>query len=315
MQRIVVVGPGALGCLFAGLLSRTAEVWLLDHDPVRAERILNQGGIFCEGAEKWNARVPVTAKTEDVGTADLVILCTKSFHTAEALIHVTPVIGEHTVVLTVQNGIGNVEFIEKVVGKDRTFAGVTHQAVTLVGEGRIRHAFDGVTVIGALSKDPGENLGKIKKLFKDSGISVKTSENIEGILWSKLIVNVGINALSGLTRLENGYLLEYEGAKEVMIAAVQEAVAIAKRKHIVLLYDDPVEAVLKACHEFRHNRSSMLQDVLKKKRTEIVQMNGIIVEEARKYKIAAPVNETLYYLVKTIEQTYALQAGKSRNKD
>lgn len=310
MQRIVVVGPGALGCLFAGLLSRKAEVWLLDHDPARAERILNQGGIFCEGIDKWKAKVPVTANTRDIGTADLVILCTKSFHTGEALMHVKPVIGEHTAVLSVQNGIGNVELIEKVFGKERTFAGVTHQAAILKSEGKIQHAFDGPTIIGSISKKSSNDLKKIKNLLSKAGISVKVSENISGLLWSKLIVNVGINALSAITRLENGHLLECEGAKDLMKAAVEEAAKVAKRKRIQLLYKDPVKQVLKACHEFRHNRSSMLQDVLKKKQTEIDYMNGVIIEEARKYKIAVPVNETLCRLVKTIEQTYSLQAGK-----
>ncbi|HSV43977.1 MAG TPA: 2-dehydropantoate 2-reductase [Candidatus Bathyarchaeia archaeon] len=307
MQRIVVVGPGALGCLFAGLLSRIAEVWLLDHDPARAERILNQGGIFCEGLATWNAKVPVTANTADIGTADLVILCTKSFHTGEALMHVRPVIGEHTAVLSVQNGIGNVEFIEKMVGPQRAFAGVTHQAAVLLSEGKIRQAFDGPTIIGCLSRETSTDISKIKKLFTKAGISIKVSENISGLLWSKLIMSVGINALSAITRLENGYLLANAETKELIKAAVEEAAKVAKRKRITLLYPDPVKAVLKACHEFRHNRSSMLQDVLKKKPTEIDYMNGIIVAEGKKYKIATPVNETLCRLVKAIEQSYALR--------
>lgn len=307
MQRIVVVGPGALGCLFSGLLSRIGEVWLLDHDPARAERILNQGGIFCEGIDKWTAKVPVTANTQDIGTADLVILCTKSFHTGEALMHAKPVIGEHTAVLSVQNGIGNIELIENVVGKEKTFAGITHQAVILKGEGKIQHVFDGPTVIGSISETPSDDLKKIEALLNRAEISVKVSENISGLLWSKLIVNVGVNALSAITHLENGYLLEYEGTKDLMIAAVEEAVKVAECKGIQLLYQDPVKEVLTACHEFRHNRSSMLQDVLKRKQTEIDYMNGVIVAEAKKYKVDVPVNETLCRLVKTIEQSYSLR--------
>lgn len=307
MQRIVVVGPGALGCLFAGHLSREAEVWLLDHDPARAERIVSQGGIFSEGIEKWKVKVPVTARPEDIGIADLVVLCTKSFHTAEALMHARPVMGEHTAVLSVQNGVENIDLIEKMVGKERAFAGVTHQAAILKGEGRVQHTFNGPTVIGALAGEKSKDLMKIRRLFKASGMKAKISDNINGLLWSKLIVNVGINALSAITRLENGILLQQEGAQALMDAAVKEAVKVARRKRITLLYPDPVKTVRKACHEFRYNRSSMLQDVLKGKQTEIDYMNGVIVKEARKYKIAVPVNETLCRLVKTIEQTYSVQ--------
>ncbi len=309
MKRIVVVGPGAIGCLFAGLLSRQAEVWLLDHDPARAERLMAQGGIFCTGIDTWNARVPVTTDTRDIGIADLVIVCTKAFHTSEALANAKAVIGRDTAVLSVQNGIGNVDLIAKSVGPERTFAGATHQAAILISEGRIHHTFDGPTVIGSLLKDPPHHLKKIKMVLAQSGISVKVSHNINGLLWSKLIINVGINAVSALTRLQNGHLLEDDDAKAVMRAAVDEAAAVARRKRIRLLYQDPIKHVFQACKRFELNRSSMLQDVVNKKRTEIDFINGVIVDEAKKYKVAVPVNKTLCRLVKVIEQSYSLQAG------
>jgi len=307
MQRVVVVGPGALGCLFAGMLSRQAEVWLLDHDPVRAGRIMDQGGIHCEGLATWNAKVPVTANPADIGTADLVIISTKSFHTSEALAHAGPLIGEHTAVLSLQNGIGNIDVILRSVGKDRAFCGVTHQAAILKGDGRIYQAAGGATVIGSMAGNKAEGLRKIKRLFSAAGIRVKVSEDIRGFLWSKLIVNVGINALSAVTRLKNGALLEFGDSVQLMDEAVDEAVKVAKRKRIPLLYQDPVQAVQKACREFRHNQSSMLQDILKQKPTEIDEINGVIVAEARKYKIPVPVNQTLCRLVKVLEQSYALQ--------
>jgi len=311
MQRIVVVGPGALGCLFAGMLSRQAEVWLLDHDPVRAGRIVDQGGIYCDGVESWNAKVPVTANPADIGTADLVVICTKSFHTLEALGHADPVIGEHTAVLSLQNGIGNINMIQSHVGKDRAFCGVTHQAAILKSAGKIYQAAGGITVVGSVSGTKPESLRKIRRLFSAAGIRVKVSENIQGFLWSKLMVNVGINALSALTRLKNGGLLEFEESIQMMEAAVAEAVKVARRKRITLLYADPVKAVKKACREFCRNQSSMLQDVLQQKPTEIDYLNGVIVEEAKKYRIAVPVNQTLCRLVKVLEQSYALQEKRS----
>src|SRR6185503_17334102 len=109
-MRIVVVGPSALGCLLAGLLSKKAEVWLLDRDPVRAERIIKNNGISCQGVSgKWQAAIPVTAKPQDIGETDLVIICTKAYHTKEAILHAKSLVKKTTAVLTLQNGLGNAE--------------------------------------------------------------------------------------------------------------------------------------------------------------------------------------------------------------
>lgn len=130
------------------------------------------------------------------------------------------------------------------------------------------------------------------------------SRDIKSLAWSKLIINVGINALTAITRLPNGKLIEFEGTKRILRDAVTEATRIAKRKRIKLIYDDPLAKVEAVCESTAANISSMLQDVLRKKHTEIDFINGVIVRLGQELGIAVPINKLLVDLVKTIESSY-----------
>ena len=139
---------------------------------------------------------------------------------------------------------------------------------------------------------------------------MRISKDIKALLWSKLIINAGINALTALTRLNNGKLTEFEGTRRIMREAVTEAIRIAKRKRIKLIYDDPLAKVEAVCEATAGNVSSMLQDVLRKKRTEIDFINGVIVRQAQELGIPVSVNAMLLDLVKTIETSYNLVVNK-----
>lgn len=305
-MRIAVIGPGALGCLLSGLLSKKAEVWLLDKDPKRADRIMANGGIFCEGVlGKWQAKVPVTASAADIGSADLVIICVKSYDTKNALVKAKDIIKEKTAVLTLQNGLGNVEVISEVVSPENVFAGSTNHGVTLAGEGRIIHAGEGQTVVGNLEGTTPVVLKQIREVFNDSKIETKVTRDIKNVLWSKLVINGGINALSAVTGLKNGQLIEFESTAELLRLAVTEAVKVAKKSRAKLLYDDALAKVEAVCEATAANTSSMLQDVLNKKRTEIDFINGVIVRQGRSAGIPTPINFTLVHLIKAIEFSYS----------
>ena len=304
-MRIVVVGPGALGCLLAGLLSKKAEVWLLDRDPARAERIVKNNGIACQGVSgKWHAEIPVTAKSADIGETDLVIICTKAYHTKEAILHAKPLVKKATVVLTLQNGLGNAEIISEVVGDENVLAGSTQQGVTLIGEGKIEHTGEGETVLGHLNGKNPVALRHVREVFNKAKIKTTISQNMKGVVWSKLVMNAGINALSAITRLKNGQLLEHDETAELLRAAVTEAVHVAKKKRIKLIYDDPLAKVEAVCEATAGNLSSMLQDVLAKRRTEVDFINGVVVRQGKSSGVPTPINFTLYNLVKTMESSY-----------
>ena len=306
-MKIVIVGPGAMGCLFAAFLSKSKEeVWILDKNKERSSKI-NQQGIIVEGISgNWQAPIKVTAEPREIDSADLIIICAKSYDTKEAVMHCRSLVKEDSQVLTLQNGIGNIEIIGEVVGMDKVVGGVTNLGATLLDIGKVRYAGRGETVIGRIDGKIPVELRSTREVFNKSGIEARISRDIKGLLWSKLIINVGINALTAVTRLNNGRLVEFEGTRRILREAVTEATRIAKRKRIKLIYDDPLAKVEAVCEATATNVSSMLQDVLRKKRTEIDFINGVIVRQGQELGIPTLVNSILLDLVKTIEASYNL---------
>ena len=308
---MVIVGPGAMGCLFAAFLAKSKEeIWLLDKLQDRAERI-NQNGITVEGISgDWKAGVKATAEPKDINQADLIIICVKSYDTKEAIINAKSLIGRNTKILTLQNGIGNIEIISEVAGSEKVIGGVTNLGATFIDAGKVRHAGRGETVVGRIDGKIPVEMRSIREIFNKVGLETRISRDIKGLLWSKLIINVGINALTAITRLNNGRLIEFEGTRKILREAVTEAVKIAKRKRIKLIYDDPLAKVEAVCEATATNVSSMLQDVLRRKRTEIDFINGVVVRQGQELGIPVPINSILVDLVKTIEASYSLAVQK-----
>ena len=307
-MRIAIVGPGAIGSLFAAYLSKSKnEIWLLDKDNKRAKK-LNDNGIKITGVSgNWQAKVNTTANPKDIQTAELVIICVKAYNTKAAINHAKSLCDKDTMILTLQNGVGNTEIIAEAVGAEKVICGVTNLGATSLDSGVVRHAGIGETVIGRMDSKTPVLLRSIRETFNKVGLATKISRDIKGILWSKLIINVGINALTAITHLNNGRLIEFEGTKNILQTAVKEAIKVARRKRIKLIYDDPLAKVETVCEATATNISSMLQDILKQKRTEIDFINGMIVRQGQSLSIATPVNTVLTHIVKTIEASYKLQ--------
>ncbi len=309
-MKIVVVGPGAMGCLFAAFLAKSKEdVWLLDKNKENAAR-LNESGISLEGLSgSWHIKIKTTASIADIGKCDLILICVKSFNTKSAIELAKPLLSDNTKILTLQNGIGNIEIISEVAGEERVIAGVTNEGATLIDLGKIRHAGRGETIIGTLCGKTPVEMRAIREAFNKAGFETKMTRDIKSLIWSKLIINVGINALSAITRLPNGKLTQFEGTKRILRDAVTEATRIAKRKRIKLVFDDPLAKVEAVCESTSGNLSSMLQDVLRKKRTEVDFINGVVVRLGQELGIEVPTNKFLLDLINTIELTYKQSAG------
>lgn len=306
-MKIAVVGAGALGCLISGLLkSRTREdVWLIDRSAERA-RGIRDGAVRIEGLSgSFCAKLAISGSSKEVGAVDLAIISVKSYATEDACKSIKDLVNDKTHVLTLQNGIGNVQVLNDYFGADKVIAGVTSHGATLLEPGHARHAGKGETIIG---RADGRVLGFVRDaagVLTKAGFETKISRDIDSVIWSKLIINAGINAVSAITRLPNGRLIEHDGARDVMRSSVQEAVKVAKRKRIKLAYDDPIQKVESVCKGTASNISSMLQDVLNKKRTEIDYINGAIARQAKALGIQTPVNDTLTNLVRAIESSYS----------
>ena len=309
-MKIVIIGAGAMGCLFAAFLAKSKEdVWLLDKDEENAAK-LNESGISLEGLSgSWQVKIKAASAIADIGKADLILICVKSFNTKSAAEEIMPLLGRDTKILTLQNGMGNIEIISEIAGEERVIGGVTNEGATLIALGKIRHAGRGETLIGSSSGKTPVEMRAIREIFNKAGFETKMTRDIKSLIWSKLIINVGINALSAITRLPNGKLTEYEGTKRILRDAVTEAARIAKRKRIKLIFDDPLAKVEAVCESTSGNLSSMLQDVLRKKRTEVDFINGVIVRLGQELGIEVPTNKFLLDLINTIESSYKQSAG------
>lgn len=307
-MHFLIVGPGAMGCLFAARLKKAGHVVaLLDHIEKRAD-LINSQGIKVEGIlGEYSVQVPTMAENIPE-IPDVAVICVKANETKKAGEDIKPLIGPKAQVLTLQNGLGNVEILQEIFGKDRVLGGVTAEGATLLGDGHVRHAGQGDTKFGS-EVHIGDALTEIVSAFNDAGFKTQSADNVNSLIWGKLIINVGINSLTAITRLKNGRLPDVGGTMAVMEEAVREAVMVAEAKGIALPYPDPLGRVVEVCRATAGNIASMLQDVMKQGITEVAFINGAIVREGDALSIPTPVNHTLTCLVQAIQETYGERVG------
>jgi 2-dehydropantoate 2-reductase len=305
-MKIVMMGAGAMGGLFGGLLTCSGEeVWLVGNRKEQIDTIRSAGLTFEEKGELQIIPMKATLDAASVGKADLVIFFVKTYDTEGAVSDALVLEKEDTIFLTLQNGLGNEEVICQKIDRKKVMLGVTGHGATLLGPGHIRHAGRGKTFIGELDHRITERASRIAQTFSEAGIETEVSPNIHDQVWEKLLVNVGINALTALTGFKNGQLLNYPEISRLMKKLVFEAAEVAREKGIHL-EKDPVEKVRKVAEATKENRSSMGQDFDRRQRTEIDAINGAIVREAQSLGIPVPFNQVVTDLVKAIEKSFKL---------
>jgi 2-dehydropantoate 2-reductase len=303
-METLIIGAGAMGGLFATLLAPLVPVSLVTTNAEHAETI-NRTGLTLTGMDGQVRRTSARALT-DPGQygrrADLILLCTKARSTAQASEIATQLLAGDGVVLTLQNGLGNLELIQAAVGTPRAAAGITAQAATLLGPGQIRHAGNGPTVLAA-GTGQDKKIATIAALFNQAGIPTSVTDDVDALLWSKLMVNVGINALTAVLRVPNGTLAEIPECESLMAQAVAEAETVARALGVSLPGDAQLERVKKVCAMTSGNQSSMLQDIMNGRPTEIDVINGAVVRKGAEHGIPTPVNTLLTELIKALEAT------------
>jgi 2-dehydropantoate 2-reductase len=302
--KIAIIGAGAMGSLFGSMLSKVSEVSLIDinHDHVEAIR---KNGLKVENMDGSSStfNLMITNRPEELShRVELAIIFTKSCNTRDAAYTARAILDPGGTALTLQNGIGNLEVIQDVLGPENALAGVTSHGGTFLGPGIVRHAGIGPTHIADM---PSKKtlIQNIARIFNAAGIETSLSDNVNSLIWGKLIINVGINALTAICRVPNGVIGKTSECIDIMKDAVSEAVAVADALGVTLPYDDPVAQVKKVCEATAANQASMLQDILKGARTEIGAINGAIVDKAEALEISTPVNRFLYRIIKAIEAT------------
>ncbi len=304
-MKIAIVGAGAMGCLYGAKLSAvpTNEVYLIDVWKEHMDAI-NKKGLLMEenGTLIPYDQVKGTSDANQVGSCDLAIVFVKSTLTSMAVKSNKAVFGSDTVALTLQNGLGNIDLIRDEIGDNNVIAGTTAHGATMLGPGKMRHAGSGKTIIGELDGIQSERIEQIAEVFREAGLETDISDNVLGLVWDKLMVNVGINALTGITKLHNGELLQHPEIEELLETAVSEAHAVASAKGIKLSFNNPIQHTKDVCVATAANKSSMLQDILNHKQTEIDMINGAIVREGVLTGIDTPVNFVLTNLIKFMQK-------------
>ncbi len=301
-MKTVLIGPGAIGCLFAGLLVEAGhDVWLLDKHPERADLIARKGiRIDGIGGDRTIA-VRITTNPREIGETELVFICVKAYDTVSAVQHLISLVGSDTKVFSPQNGLGNAEQIARVVQHDKIFAGITKHGSTLIEPGHIRHAGSGLTTMGSINELGYSRAVDFSAILTQSGIETYAVKDITAVLWSKLIINAAIGPLSALSGLMNGDLPDHAKWGVLLRSLVLEAASVAEKKNIHLSYNDPVEAVIDVCRKTAGNVSSMLQDIRRGRKTEIDAINEIILREAHSLGVSVPVNEDMVKRIHALE--------------
>nr|MDO8098976.1 2-dehydropantoate 2-reductase [Candidatus Njordarchaeota archaeon] len=300
-MRLVVLGAGAIGSLLGGMLSEAgSDVILVGRLPhVKA---IQSKGLHIDGVSgRRTIRVTAREKLSAVGDQVDIVLCTvKAYDTRQAAIDAKPLIGKECLFLCIQNGLNVENEAVEILGANNVARGVTNNGALFVKPGYIKHTGLSDTIIGCPSERWRNRLEKLTNALNAAGLPAKITNDIQEVVWSKVLINVGINAIGAITHLRNGELLRDASLKALMRSAVQEGLKVAQKLGIHF-FEDVVDKTFKVAEATALNKNSMLQDVEKGKRTEIEFINGAIGRTGEKLGIATPINNTLTALVKGLE--------------
>ncbi len=295
-MRIAVLGAGAVGSVVGGLLSPGHEVTLIARRE-HAEAV-TEGGLHITGDIERTFHPSAVTSVDGLPEQELVLITTKAYDTAAAAAQAAPLVGKGTLVMSLQNGLGNDEIMEKAFG-DRAMVGVPILGATYLGPGYVRLAGMGEIIVGHVHGDKGKAI-VVRDVLSNAGMISWAVENIQPKIWMKAIVNASINPITALIREENGSILRSEPLLELSRSACREGARAAQANGVCLGADDPFQIVLEVLRTTAHNRSSMLQDVERSKRTEIDQINGELVRRGEGKGLPMPVNRTLWTLVRSL---------------
>ncbi len=310
-MKIAILGAGSLGCAIGGLLAEGGNEVVLVNRNANFCAVVNANGLTLnDGGTAGTPRIVLVQAIRDVASQpvqkvlfDLIIVLVKSKDTEAVVRSALPWMGDNTVVMSLQNGLGHEEIIASLVGTKRVLAGKTYVGGLMTSPGVVTIGTAGKeTIIGELDGQITPRVVAIGKVFNDASLQTTVSNNIMGAMWDKILVNVATGAITGITRLVYGLMYQVPELEVTACAAVLEAMQVARAKGIAISTTDPIAAWIKAGaglpFEFK---ASMLQSLEKNSVTEIDYINGAVVREGKRLGVPTPVNETLVALIKGIE--------------
>ena len=299
-MKVTLLGTGAMACLMGYRLAPWADVTLLGTWQEAVKAISTRGLLVDDGRGEQTIRLRATTNSGECAASDLLLVLVKAWQTTDAVRRAGAALTDEGLALTLQNGIGNYEVLSALFGAERAAAGATTSGATLVGPGHIRLGGDGALQIGNHPQ-----LAKTLALFQRAGLQVTVGADRDSILWGKLLINAAINPLAALLRVPNGELARRPSARALIEELAREGARVADRSAIALPYADAAARALEVAQATAHNRSSMLQDVERGRRTEIDAINGAIVNQAQRLGLDVPLNRAAWHMVQALEERAA----------
>ena len=303
-MKIAIVGTGATGSVYAGLLASAGhEVWAIDSWREHIEAV-RDGGMHVSGASGDRvATLNATTDPGEVGVVDLVVIATKAHDVEDAARDAAPLLGEQTVVLPIQNGLGSADRVASIVGAERVIAGVIGGfGASIVAPGHVHHYGMELVRLGERGAPVSERVERIAEAWREAGFTVRTYDNVDCLVWEKLICNVAFSGTCAVTGATIGEVIGNVAAWSVATTCATEAYNVARAQGIALEFDDPSDYVREFGLAIAGARPSMLLDVLAGRRSEVDVINGAIPPLAARLGLAAPVNATVSALVRAIQR-------------
>ncbi|MEX2198685.1 MAG: 2-dehydropantoate 2-reductase [Burkholderiales bacterium] len=302
-MKIAIVGCGAMGSVYAGLFASAGhEVWAIDRWAEHVEA-MKKNGLRLEGKSgDRTVKVNATTDTKDAGACDLVILATKAMHVAPAAESVKALLGKDTPVLSIQNGLGGPETAAEILGRERVLVGVVGGfGASMKGPGHAHHNGMELVRLGEFGGPITPRLKQVEAAWSGAGFRVKVFDDIDQLIWEKLICNCAYSGPCGLMEYTIQQVLDDPDMSKVSAACASEGYAVAKKKGVKLDFSDPVAYVREFGSKIPNSRPSVLLDLMAGRKSEIDVINGSIPRVGKQVGVAAPVNETVTALVKAKE--------------
>jgi len=302
--KVAVMGAGAVGCYYGGMLARAGHEVVLIARPQHVETIARDGLRMQTTTFDEQVRLAASSEPSAVQGAQLVLFCVKSTDTESAGALIRPHLAPDALVLTLQNGVDNADRLRTVLPQRAVAAAVVYVATEMAGPGHVKHHGRGELVI-----EPASASEAVAQALIAAGMPTEISSNVRGALWAKLILNCAYNAVSAIAQLPYGKTVAGEGIKDVMHDVVAECLAVAQAEGVQVA-GDVYAAVAKLAGSMPSQFSSTAQDLARGKRSEIDYLNGLIVRRGEALGIATPANRVLWALVKLIESKHSEDAPK-----
>ncbi len=315
---IVILGAGAIGRLFGVYLSRSGHhVTMVDPDPEVVSAINRRGlGFMEQGGHDPDAVTFVPAgavvNAKEIGETELTLLAVKSFDTLAAVQAVPHLVGSASPIISLQTGLGNIEIMEKVLGKEAVIGGFTFMAAAALAPGIVRQGGVGKTYIGEINGEMTDRVRFVADMLNSAGLLCTPVHRLLGRLWCKVIVYSAINALSAILQVQNGDLLETVEGVTLMKRLVDEGREVASVRAVDLVFHDLYRLLFDACRRTQGNISSMLQDILSGQRTEIEAQCEALAHYGKQVGVETPTQETMAQLVHLVEKKAAGSLGGGR---